>query len=75
MIPAQKTRHTYCLRQYMDTDARYERPCRWLLAVAGGIHWIAAALVISDGFLEIESASQYARVLQNLVVGIVQALT
>jgi hypothetical protein len=56
-------------------DARYERPCRLLLAVAGGIHWVAAILLISDRFVQIESASRNARAFQDLLGLIVQALT
>jgi hypothetical protein len=59
----------------MDTDARYERPCRWLLAVAAGIHWVAAALMISDRFVEIESAGQNARYIKNMLASLIQVLT
>ena len=41
----------------MDSDdARYERPCRWLLAVAAGIHWVAALLVIRNHLAGISDA-------------------
>jgi hypothetical protein len=30
----------------MDGDARYERPCKLLLAVGAAINWIAAMLVV-----------------------------
>lgn len=30
----------------MDGDARYERPCKWLLATGAAINWVAAMLVV-----------------------------
>ncbi len=45
----------------MDTDAQYERPCKWLLAFAAAIHWVAAVLLISSSLSEPEIASHYAR--------------
>jgi hypothetical protein len=57
----------------MDTDARYERPCRWLLAVAAAVHWVAAALVIAERLL-IESNGFDAPATQTLVFAVAKAL-
>ena len=60
----------------MDNDARYERPCKWILAVAAGIHWVAAALVISsDLHVGNQFVGHYARGVQELVNAILPALT
>ena len=61
----------------MDNDARYERPCKWVLAVAAGIHWVAAALVLISSDLHVgnQFVGHYARAVQELVNAILPALT
>ena len=43
----------------MDGDARYERPCKWLLATGAMINWVAAMLVMLNN-QEGELISRYA---------------
>jgi hypothetical protein len=56
----------------MDADLRYERPCRWLLAVGAGINWVSAMLVITGA--EGEAASRYAQSIQPLLETIIRVL-
>jgi hypothetical protein len=58
----------------MDNDARYERPCKCVMAVAGGIHWVVAALILADREVEGEFISRYARVIQDAVNAILPAI-
>ena len=44
----------------MDGDARYERPCKWLLTTGAIINWIAAVLIVlnhQEGVLVSQHAS------------------
>ena len=50
----------------MDSDARYERPCRWMLAIAAGIQWTAVALAIGPTH-EVNPAVQLAAALGRLL--------
>ena len=59
----------------MDDDRRYERPCKRVLAVAGGIHWIAAAIVLLDSHVEDQVVSRYAQLVNDLVTAIGHALS
>jgi hypothetical protein len=55
-------------------DARYERPCRWLLAVAAGMHWVTAAFMWTEHLrasYDVQIGGTIAGVLRTLI----QALT
>jgi hypothetical protein len=44
-----------------EDDARYERACRLLLAVAAGIHWVCAGIVWhSHRLAQVEAIDVYA---------------
>lgn len=58
----------------MNPDLRYERPCRWLLAVGAGINWIAAMLVISNR-ADAAPALHYARIVEPLLDAIARAFS
>lgn len=58
----------------MNPDLRYERPCRWLLAVGAGINWVAAMLVISNR-VETAPSVHYAQVIEPLLNAIVRAFS
>lgn len=59
----------------METDdARYERPCRVVLAIAAGVHWVSAALLLQIDTVQAESLDVYASRLGALAAAIAAAL-
>ena len=58
----------------MVNDARYALPCRLGLLTGAAIHWIAAALVLSD-HLNTTSTWQYApRMVREIARAVVQSI-
>jgi hypothetical protein len=55
-------------------DARYERPCRWLLAVAAAMHWITAALLYSE-HLQADSQLEVGGTFAGVLRALIQSLT
>jgi hypothetical protein len=43
---AARAGHARCKASGMDSDLRYVRPCKWLLAAGAAINWVAAMLVV-----------------------------
>ena len=57
----------------MNNEARYAYGCRIGLAVAAGVHWVGALLIMSNRFSTV-SGWEYSKSVRQLAAAVIEAL-